>query len=189
MYPRLIVGDSYEFTTVVEDYPATDGWTLTHLLRPRVAGDAITLTATTSGSDYLTTVTAAVSSGWEAGDYTVTASVANVGLERHTLDAVALSDGRLTSNLITILANPAEGEPFDDRSIARQNLDRLNATYAVESAKGHERYTVRDRETWFRKLKEIRDEIAYWQAIVAREERVAAGLPVSMTSYVRFRRV
>jgi hypothetical protein len=187
MYPRLIVGDSYSFTTTVDDYPATDGWTLTHLLRPRTSGDAITLTAVASGADYLTTVTAAVSAGWEAGDYTVTASVANVGLERHTLDAVALAEGRLTSNLITILANPAEGEAFDDRSHARIMLDRINELLESKPLDIRE-YTIKDRGREYEGVEALLKLRDYYAVKVGREERIAAGLSANRTSYVRFNR-
>lgn len=192
MYQRLIVGDSYEFTTVVPDYPASDGWTLAHVLRARVSGDAITITAVASGDDYLTTVLAATSAGWDAGDYTVTAQVSNVGLERHTLDAVALSDGRLASNLITILANPSEGEAFDDRSHARKTLDALNAMIEGRATKAQQRYTIKDRELWLIEPEQLIKFRQYYAALVLNEEaaaRRAAGLPDGRTSYVRFNRV
>lgn len=192
MYPQLIIGDSYSFTTSVPDYPATDGWTLAHLLRPRSSGDLITLTAAASGDDYVTTVTAATSGGWDAGEYSVVAQVSNVGGERHTLDAVALSNGRLTSNLVTILANPSEGDAIDSRSYARRMLDTLRTTYEESAAQAQERFTIYDREVWLRKLEEIQKQIEYWQGIVNSEEagaRIASGLPDPCRKYVRFRRV
>lgn len=193
MYQRLIVGDSYEFTTVVPDYPASDGWTLAHVLRARSgSNDAITMTAVASGDDYLTTVLAATSGGWDAGDYTVTAQVSNVGLERHTLDAVALSDGRLRSNLITLLANPSEGEAFDDRTHARIVLDAIEAVIEGRATKDQEEYTIKDRSLKRTPLADLVEFERIYRARVLAEEaaaRRAAGLPDGRTSYVSLRRV
>lgn len=191
MYPRLIIGDSYSFTTTVADYPATDGWTLSHVLRPASgSNDAITLTATADGEDYLTTVSTTTSGGWEPGDYTVIAQVAKVG-ERHTLDAVALSGGRLTSNRITVLANPAEGEAFDDRSHARKTLDALNAMIEGRASMEQKSFTIRERAVELLSPDELIKWRTYYAGLVAAEEaqaRVAAGLPDPRRKYVRFAR-
>lgn len=190
MYPRLIVGDSYEFGTVVPNYPATDGWTLSHLLRPRSSGDLITIAAVADGADYLTTITTTTSAGWDAGEYTVTAQVAKVGA-RHTLDAVALSAGRLTSTLVTILADPTEGDAYDDRSHARRTLDAINAMIEGRASKAQKSHTIRDRTVEYLAPEELIKWRTYYAGLVASEEaarRRAAGLPDPRRRYVRFGR-
>jgi len=191
MYPRLIIGDSYEFRTTVADYPASDGWALSHVLRPASgSADPITLTAVADGDDYLTSVSTTTSAGWEAGDFTVVAMVTKAG-ERHTLDAVALSGGRLTSNRITILANPTDGEAFDDRSHARKTLDALNAMIEGRASMEQRGFTIRDRTVDLLSPDELIRWRGYYAGIVANEDAAArrrAGLPDPRRKYVRFMR-
>lgn len=182
---RIVAGDTLEFATSVPDYPAT-AWTLTHVLRGRAASaalDALTLTAAANGTDYLTTVTAATTAGWAAGDYTIVAQV-TAGLARHTLDAVALSNGTLRSNIITILANPSDGDAFDDRSHAQRTLDALEAMIEGRASKAQERYTIRDREVWMLAPSELIKWRSYYRSIVAKEQS-----PGGLRKYVRLLRV
>ena len=179
MFAKLIVGDSYSFSTTVADYPASAGWTLVHLLRPASgSADPITLTAAADGDDYLTTITPTASAAWEAG-------------ERKTLNAVTLSRGRLTSNRITILANPTEGEPIDDRSHARKALDAIEAVIEKRATMSQKSYSIRDRSCESLAPSELIAFRRYYAGLVANEEaaaRRAAGLPDPRRRYVRFGR-
>lgn len=188
MYQTLTVGDSYSFTTTVDDYPATDGWTLTHILRPRSSGTAIEIEATADGADYLTTITTTESADWDAGEYSVIAQVSMTG-ERHTLDAVALADGRLVSNLITILADPTEGDAVDTRSHARKALDAIQAVILGKAPQAILEYTIKDRGAKSWTPEQLLEFERVYLARVLNEEaaaRRAAGLPDGRTSYLRF---
>ena len=66
---ELIVGDTLQFDTDVPDYPASDGYTLTYRLVPRVSGSAIEITATADGDTFAVNVAAATTAAWTAGEY------------------------------------------------------------------------------------------------------------------------
>lgn len=185
MLQTIIAGDTLTFTTTIADYPASEGWTLTHVLRPLSSGDAIQFAATASGDDYVTTVAATTTNGWEAGEYSLVAHVSKAG-ERYTLDAVALADGSLTNNIITVRANPADGDPYDSRSHARKTLDALEAMIEGRASQAQQRYTIRDREVLMLGPEELIKWRSYYRAEVAREE--AAGSGRSRNSYLRFAR-
>ena len=86
----LVAGDTLEFSVVVPDYPAADGWTLKYRLTPRFAAPTqapITLTATTNinGADYDVKSAPAVTVTWAPGIYTWARWVEKSGA-RQTLD-------------------------------------------------------------------------------------------------------
>lgn len=192
MIPRIVAGDTVTFLNTIPDYPASEGWTLTHILRPRTgSGDPIEMVAVDDGDDYATTIPASDTGSYAPGTYTVVAQVSNDDNERFTLDAIAISGGRLRTNEITILANPAEGGAFDDRSHARKVLDALNAMIEGNATVSQKRYTIRDREVWGYDRDELIKWRQYYAGLVASEEaaaRAAAGLPDPRRKYVRFGR-
>jgi hypothetical protein len=192
MLQTIIAGDTLTFPNSVPDYPASDGWTLAHILRPLSgSADPITLSAVADGDDYETTIAATVTSGYEAGQFSVIAQVSNVGGERYTLDAVAISGGRLAHNIVTIRANPAEGEAYDSRSFARRALAAIEATMEGTASEAAKRFTIRDREVWKYDTEELIALRNYYRAEVLAEEaaaRRAAGLSDGRTSYLRFNR-
>lgn len=193
MLQTIIAGDTLTFTNSVADYPASDGWTLVHVLRPLSGtNDARTLTAVADGDDYETTIAAATTGTWDAGDYSVIAQVSNVGGERYTLDAVAISAGRLKHNIVTILANPTEGDTYDSRSFARRALAAIEATMEGTASDAVKRFTIRDREIWKYEAEELIRLRDYYAGLVAAEDAAArrsAGLPDSRMTYVRLNRV
>ena len=46
---NLVAGDTWDWTTAVDGYPATDGWMLKYYLTPRVAGTQIVRQELTRG--------------------------------------------------------------------------------------------------------------------------------------------
>lgn len=86
MQSTLIAGDSLDFLTTVNDYPPADGWTLKYRLTPRTGTDpAITITASTSGTDYRVQSAPATTAAWVAGEYAWSAWVEKTGA-RYVVD-------------------------------------------------------------------------------------------------------
>lgn len=173
--PELVVGDTLEFLTTVEDYPPADGWTFKIKLRPLSgANDDITLTATTSGTDYLIQEAPATTSGWDAGDYSWSSWVEKSGA-RHVIE----------SGLTTILADPTGTGANDTRSTARKILDGLleERAAAAEAARADvSEYTIGNRTMKYRGEGAIDADIRYWTRVVEKEEnekRLDAGLGAS----------
>jgi hypothetical protein len=114
---QIIAGDTLNFTTAVTDYPASDGWTLTHRLIPRTAGTPIELTSAADDEDpdlHRTQATAAVTALWAAGDYSWVAYAVKA-LERYTV----------AQGAIEILADPGEAAALDLRTHARKMLEAI----------------------------------------------------------------
>jgi hypothetical protein len=149
MQSILIAGDSLDFTREVPDYPATDGWTLTYRLAPRMAGTAITFGATASGSLYRVQVLAATTAAWTAGEYSWAAYVTKAA-DRYTVD----------SGSITIQPDPGVVAASDTRSHARRVLAAIEAVIEGRATRDQEEYTIGNRSlkrTPIRDLLTLRD--------------------------------
>ncbi len=62
-----VAGDTISWTKSLSDYPASAGWALTYAFRLQQGAGALNKTATPSGSDFSTTITAAESALMTAG--------------------------------------------------------------------------------------------------------------------------
>jgi hypothetical protein len=69
---KITAGDTATWIKTLQDFPASEGWTLTYALIMRAAAgpDApYTFNAVASGNDYLVNVAADVTVGWKPADY------------------------------------------------------------------------------------------------------------------------
>ncbi len=113
--------DNNDTQITVDDYPASDGWTLKYRLTPQFSSPAqapIDLTCTTDsdGESYKLQVSPASTAAWKAGSYSWARWVEKVGA-RVTLDV----DGQLD-----VIPNPAASSAGDDRrSHARKMLEQI----------------------------------------------------------------
>lgn len=117
--PQIIAGDTLNFTTAVTDYPASEGWTLTHRLLPRTAGTPIVLTSAADSDDpdlHRTQASAATTAAYTAGDYSWVAYVTKAA-ERYTV----------AQGAIEILANPTAASAMDLRTHAGKMLEAIEA--------------------------------------------------------------
>jgi hypothetical protein len=178
---KITAGDTLDFLSTVDDYPATDGWTLTHQLIPRVSGDRQSFDAIAEGSDYRSTVAATTTADWTAGAYSWVAYVTLAGV-RHTVQ----------SGMLTIVADPAEADAgYDPRTHARKALDALEAMIEGKATKDQLGYTINGRELRRMTWPDILTARSQYKAEVRAEEqaeRVAAGLPDRRKLYVRLLR-
>jgi hypothetical protein len=130
----LYAGDTLDFTTTVNDYPAST-WTLKYRLTP-TTGTAIDLTGSASGTNHRVVVTASSSAAWVAGAYSWTAYVENGTGERYTL-----ARGRL--EIKPASATLAAG--VDTRSQAEIALAAIDAVLANRATVDQMEYSIAGR--------------------------------------------
>lgn len=179
----LIVGDTLDFLTTVPDYPPDDGWTLKHVLTPRFTTPVqtpITLTATTSGTDYRTQIAPAVTSGWKSGAYAWWSYVEKSGARE-----------QVDNGEVDLRPDPtATAQGYDGRTVAQKALDDCKAALANFSSTGGrvKRYQIAGREMEFDGAADIIALVSYWENEVSKEAAAKAvqdGLPNPRRYYVR----
>ena len=165
---RLVAGDTWTFKQSFGDYPADpdgDGAAGTWTLTTEVVGsstDLGTFTATASGADHLTTVAAATTAGWAAGDYSFQQFVTeNDTGERHLVG----------QGWLEVVANLATATTFDGRSHVKKTLDALQATILGKASKDQESYTIGNRSLSRMSPEELIAWESHYKALWAREKR------------------
>ena len=162
----VIAGDTITWQKTFSDYPASAGWALKYRLLN--ASGKIDITATASGDNHLVAVTAASSATWTAGTYDYIGWVekgSGPTAERYTV-----STGRLT-----VTANMAAANTYDGRSDARIIYEALLAAYksAAASRAYVAEYEIAGRRMKFASRAEWLQELNFWKAQVAAEDRAA----------------
>lgn len=184
MIERHTAGDTLDFLDTVDDYPATDGWTLKYVLVPRFTTPTqavVTITATAEGSDYRVTVAAGTTAAWKAGVYTWSRFVEDASRR------VSLGTGELE-----VLDDPeAATAGYDTRTDAQIALADLKAAMATFDAERPmvQEYQIAGRVMRFRSTEDILLRIRYWEREVETEKRrarIAAGLAPANKIFVRF---
>ena len=139
MLEELIAGDTLDFIDSVPEYPPADGWTLKYQLVPRFTTPTqvpITLTASTSGSDYRVQEAAGVTATWKPGAYAWARWVEKAGPIRQSLG----------SGQVVIKTDPAAAvQGYDGRSHARKVLESINAVLEGRATQDQEEYTIGSR--------------------------------------------
>jgi hypothetical protein len=192
----IIAGDTFDQTIEVNDYPASDGWTLKYRLAPKFATPsmaAFTLTATTNanGRDYDVQASPATTAAWVPGTYNGVRWVEKVGA-RQTLK---YGDGFEEFGLFEVKADPsALAQGYDGRSQARKAVDDLKSAMATFHSSGGrvKSYSIGNRQMEFENQAEIVQLIDYWQRLLDNEEataKMAAGLGNPRNIGIRFNRI
>lgn len=182
---QFMAGDTVSWLKTLDDYPVSDGWTLNYVLRS--ATQHYHITCTTSGTNYLATITAVISAAYAAGTYTWTSYVtkgAGETLEQHS---VAQGSVVITPNLTT-------NALVDARTDARIIYDSLIAAFKTFASSGGRvtQYSIGGRSTTYEKSADIIKDIEHWRIIVQREEdaaKIAAGHGNPRRVGVRFNRI
>lgn len=172
---RFIAGDTVSWTRSFADYPANAGWSLSYVL---MGSNKYTVNATTSGADFLVTITAAISAAYVAGYYAWQAYVTK-GVERYTV-----GNGELT---IEASLSALTGV-YDGRSHAKKALEAIEAVIENRASVDQQEYEIAGRRLVRCKLPELLVFRDRYRAEVKNEERAAAmakGLYVSNKLYVR----
>ena len=168
--PTVIrAGDSVSWSRELPDFSVADGWALKYrILFPSSAAAAINTTGlgTTHSVELASTDTA----GYAAGTATLVAWVENAGTgERETLESLQ----------ITVLPDLIAAANHDGRTENQIALAAAKAALAdyVSSGRAHvQRYTIGNREFWFREVKDIQALITHYEAEVSKERAALAIL-------------
>lgn len=152
-------------------------WALSYSLR---GPSSIDLTASVSGSEWLTTVSKTQSASLEAGTYYWQA-YASKGSDRVTIGAGKI---KIVPNVFD------QSEPYDGRSQAQKDLDAVqSAMRAMISGGGVIEYTIGNRQVKKMSLTDLMTLESQLKAAVAREkaaESMANGLGNPRKLLVRF---
>lgn len=187
MIDELIAGDTLDFLDTIEEYPPADGWTLKYQLVPRFTTPAqtpITITATTSGSDYRVQAAADVTAPWKPGYYTWSRWVEKAGPIRQSVG----------SGQLRIIENPATAaQGYDGRSHARKMLDQIEtALEAFSTNAGMKSYTIGTRSYTKADTPDLLTLRDRYKNEVANEDaaaKIASGLGNPRNIGIRFSRV
>ena len=176
---KVQAGTTVEWKRTFADYPAPT-WALKYSL-VNSAGQ-ITITATADGTDHKVSVAKGTTAGWADGSYHWQAYVDN-GTSRHLVDEGTLE-------ILPDFETKTTG--FDNRSIAAQMVDALEALFAgkiTRSDLDKITYSIGVRSMTKASLADLRAEYTHWKAILKSEqeaEQIANGLGTGRKIYTRF---
>jgi hypothetical protein len=182
----LRAGDTIEWDETVEDYLASAGYTLAFVLS-KYGQPLITIAATADGDDYAISITPATSRPWVAGGYSWMAYVYKEGggliTEKHTIE----------SGQVEILPDITQAAATTDlRSIAKKNLDIIEARLSGNTSPDVMNYSIAGRGVGKRSWDELKDMRAYWKTEYEREleaDAIARGEDSPRRVGIRFRRI
>lgn len=163
-------GDSFSATLSGAAYAPAAGWSAQLVL---IGPARVAINATTSGSDFAATATAAATSAWMPGDY------ATRVVYTHGADRITGAAGTLR-----VLPDPtAAGTDAQSlKGAAQRRLDDLQAVYDAHITSGNAvvgEYTINGRSMRYRDLSELLAALNAARRDVQAEQaaaRVAAGL-------------
>jgi len=158
----IIAGDTLRWQITLNDYLASDGWTLNYALRN--ATNHYDITGTASGTDHLLEVDSSDTATWAPGVYHWAAHVTD-GTERFTV----------RRGTFTITADPVNPVPQEFRTQAAKAVDDLKTALATFKATAGrvKRYSVAGRDIEFESLGEMMKLLSMWQRELANEEAAA----------------
>ncbi|MDQ3819793.1 MAG: hypothetical protein M3362_19260 [Acidobacteriota bacterium] len=178
---EITAGETLKWTKTLEDYPASQGYTLKYYFRG--AGTGFDVTATADGDGFSVTVTAITTSAMTPGAYYWQAEISKNG-EKFIVDS-----GEVT--VLAGLSATSTSTTDDARSPAKKIIDAIDAYFAGgAAAKAVQEYQIGNRmmrnipDTEKIKLRE------YYAKLYARErraQRIKQGAPYLKTIMVRFR--
>ena len=160
--PSLVVsGDTLEWTETVNDYPASDGWTLKVGLLSGAQQEELVSVA--DGAAHAFTITAATTATWEPGFYVWTSYVTNGAGARHTVG----------TGVVTVAPNPAVA-PAD--TFARQALELIQTAILGRIPAGRESFTINGQSISKIPASQLEELLSKFEARVAREDRARSSM-------------
>lgn len=182
----LRAGDTISWTDSLSDYPATSGWTLAYALRAKDKS-AITITASTSGTDFLISVLPSASKAWNSGIYSWQAYVYK-GPSPDFTERVTIGTGtvEILPDLFLV------GTQTDLRSHVKKVLDAIESILEGKSTTDVMAYSIAGRSI----SKMNPTELLKWRDLYRSEyqreldaEGVAKGLDSGRRIGVRFQKI
>ena len=156
-------------------------YSLTYYLRTNTASEGATVTATTYGTGWQSTISATTSAAFDAGTWYWQA-IATAGATK-----VTLGSGQLT--VLAALSYTGTPGALDGRSQSRQDLEAVQLAIRTLISSGAKAYTIGNRQLTKLDLPSLIERESYLKGLVAREEaaeRVANGLGDPRNLFVRF---
>jgi len=193
----ITAGDSLAFGVNVEDkYKPALGWAFRQIFVPRFTTPTqsrIEIAGTANGTidgvtyDFIITTTPGTTALWKPGEYGWWRQVSKTG-ERVTLDDLD------SSGQLIILADPLQqSQGFDNRTQAQIALANCREALAAFRSTGVlKSVTEGDRSVTFETGDDLMKRLAYWEAVVAREDAdaaMAAGLKNPRGIHLKLNRV
>jgi hypothetical protein len=137
---KIVRNSQVSWTVSLSDFtPATDTLAITLI----GTGDQVEVTATTSGTLFLVTLTAAITGALDAGDYLLQARVTSGGVVYQLNGQQGLPQLNHRLQVVRDAAEHSSG--YDLRSHAQIVLDALEATIAGKATKDQSAYTIGNR--------------------------------------------
>lgn len=176
---RLIVGDRWLWKrTDLTDYPVASYALTYRAVRHGTLAEAIAITASESGTDYIVEVASTTTDDYKAGLYAWSAYITRSS----DSERIQISQGtwELAQDLV---------DDHDPRTYAQIQVDSLQATLSKLNQRLHGNYSLGARQVTLVQVSETRRELNHWQHVRAAEldaERRAHGMASSSNIRVRF---
>ena len=174
---EIRAGDTVKWKKTVDDYRASDGWTLKYSLRGN--STTIDLTSTASGDEHLISETPSTSAAWAAGHYDVVGYVEKTG-ERHTV---------YESRIEVLPDLVAAGDSYDGRTHVKKTLDNIESVLENRASKEVEESTIEGvmiKRIPHDTLLMMRSKYLNWYQQEQAAERIKIGLGSSNHILTRF---
>ena len=157
---KIYQGDSVSWEKSLDDYPASDGWTLRYAIQgPTNVG---VVNSTPTGADHLISISKSTTAAWTAGQYWYQAYVEKAS------ERVTLYKGQF--ELIKSLDTGISGA-YDGKTHYQTVLEALKATLEGKATRDQLSYSIRGRSLSRMSMQEITDAIATYQRLVNKEQR------------------
>lgn len=167
--PSFVAGDTVSWTVAdLSDYPIADGWRLQYALR---GPDPLDITAVNTTGQHVVTIAAATTASLAAGRYRYAAYVRRDN-ERHTIET---GDIDVAPNL----TEAEDGRTHDERMVAN-----LEAQLEELAAQSRESMSVDGRSQIYRKMSDVRAELAVCRERV-RQQRGGSFLQPMAVRFAR----
>lgn len=184
---KLVVGNTWDFSTAATDFPASDGWALTLYLVPRFTSPTqarieITSAAAPDGVSHRFQRTAVQTAAYAAGQYGYVVNAVKAA-EVYTLD------GTYWTGEVTLLPNPATAaQGADARGHAEKVLAAIEAVIEGRATSDQEEMSIAGRSLKripFSDLLVIRNKYRAELASQRAADNLAAGIGAGRRVQVR----
>lgn len=175
---RIIAGDTAKWLIWLDDYRPADGWSMSYTL-VSTASKRVTVASTTSGTSFLTTVSASTTANMAPGTWHFQGRVSNA-TESYTVRSGQLE---IEDNFAAVQST------LDNRSHARKMLDLIEAALEGRAVDGIDSHTIGGVAINLIPLERLRVLRDQYKAEVLREEqadKLKRGVGGGRNIYVRF---
>jgi len=175
MIEKIQAGDTFNYSVNYPDYPASDGWACTMLLRGALSK---TINSTADGDDFLLSAAAADTALYTAGNCKYFIHVSK-GSERYLVE----------EGSVEILADYSSTAIYDPRSMAQQIYEAVDAALLGRATKDQMSYEIAGRKIEkipIPDLLVLRSKFLKQAEAEKRAERIANGLGAGNIVRLRF---